>query len=711
MRSITGDERSSSRSNEVKKKESSRSPFHRDAIPGMDLWTDGLVCAFEFVRGRRKVYKTKPSPKFQSPLLDGRKADTSIQNGNYNKKSHSPMDLEPDQDSPTDEQLYSHSNQPDQFPESHWVAIGWARIAELVQTIQVDAGWSSQQLDFIGEEEDVTVAELAAPYWERPAGPVWWCHVDASKPHIISWLTNAQWLHPAISIALRDESRLISERMKYLLYEVPVRVAGGLLFELLGQSAGDPLVDEDDIPIVLRSWQAQNFLITVMHMKGSASIINVLGLTEVQELLFAGGYNAPRSTHEVIAHLACRLARWDDRLFRKSIFGAADEVELKFVNRSNHEDLNLFAVILNQEIRKLSRQVIRVKWSLHAREEIMFELLQHLRGNAAKNLVEGIRKSTREMVEEQEAVRGRLFTIQDVMQSNVRAWLQDRSLRVTHNLGVFGGCGLILSIITGLFGINVDGIPGSDNTPYAFGLFAGVLFLVGIILIGLGLLYLGLKQPVSEEQVEVRKLELDELVKMFQHEAETHAQVRQNGSRARPRTAGGHFPLGADYVQSKPLIRDLLCAANGCSSTWISEKLQNHVELSKYRNSFRTFCTYSDLASKKCVPCNSKDLRSMNEEAATDMINKVPGWNLVNEEGKLKLSQTWKVKSFTNGLELFQAVANVAEAEGHHPDLHLAGWNNVTVEIWTHAVGGLTENDFILASKISGLDIAHLLRT
>ncbi|KAM4112161.1 hypothetical protein ACJW30_05G119500 [Castanea mollissima] len=189
-----------------------------------------------------------------------------------------------------------------------------------------------------------------------------------------------------------------------------------------------------------------------------------------QELLSTGGYNAPRTVHEVIAHLACRLSRWDDRLFRKDIFGAADEIELKFMDRRNHEDMHLFSIILNQEIRKLSRQVIRVKWSLHAREEIVFELLQHLRGNAAKSLLDGIIRSTREMIEEQEAVRGRLFTIQDVMQSTVRAWLQDRSLRVTHNLAVFGGCGLVLSIITGLFGINVDGIPGSENTPYAFGL-------------------------------------------------------------------------------------------------------------------------------------------------------------------------------------------------------------------------------------------------
>ncbi|KAJ9690921.1 hypothetical protein PVL29_013192 [Vitis rotundifolia] len=100
----------------------------------------------------------------------------------------------------------------------------------------------------------------------------------------------------------------------------------------------------------------------------------------------------------------------------------------------------------------------------------------------------------------------------------------------------------------------------------------------------------------------------------------------------------------------------------------------------------------------------------MTEQAANELIPKVPGWNLVNETDTLKLNRSWKVKSFTKGLELFQAVADVAEAEGHHPDLHLVGWNNVKIEIWTHAVGGLTENDFILAAKINGLDLQHLLR-
>lgn len=127
--------------------------------------------------------------------------------------------------------------------------------------------------------------------------------------------------------------------------------------------------------------------------------------------------------------------------------------------------------------------------------------------------------------------------------------VQDRSTRVTHNLAVFGGGGLVLSIITGLFGINVDGMPGATNTPYAFGLFSGLLVFLGIVLVAVGLLYFGLKKPITEEQVQVRKLELQELVNMFQHEAETHAQVRNNVSRNnRTLTSGDRFPNDANYV-------------------------------------------------------------------------------------------------------------------------------------------------------------------
>ncbi|XVE88329.1 hypothetical protein DITRI_Ditri19aG0061100 [Diplodiscus trichospermus] len=175
-------------------------------------------------------------------------------------------------------------------------------------------------------------------------------------------------------------------------------------------------------------------------------------------------------------------------------------------------------------------------------------------------------------------------------------------------------------------------------------------------------------------------------------------------------------PVLAVSKPQVPLVSlQILFGPHGRSGTKVTEILPHYTGISSNRISvygFRTFCTGTDkdLSTKKCVPCNSKDLRSMTEESASKLIPKVDGWILVNEGGILKLKRSWKVKSFTKGLELFQLIADIAEAEGHHPDLHLVGWNNVTVEIWTHAVGGLTENDFILAAKINVLDLHHLLR-
>nr|XP_009617186.2 pterin-4-alpha-carbinolamine dehydratase 2, mitochondrial isoform X2 [Nicotiana tomentosiformis] len=139
-----------------------------------------------------------------------------------------------------------------------------------------------------------------------------------------------------------------------------------------------------------------------------------------------------------------------------------------------------------------------------------------------------------------------------------------------------------------------------------------------------------------------------------------------------------------------------------CSQVAVSANTNTH-------NGIKTLCSAADLSTKKCVPCNAKDLRPMSEEAANQLMWQVTGWDLLNDGGTLKLHRSWKVKTFSKGLEFFQEVANVAEAEGHHPDLHLVGWNNVIIDIWTHSVGGLTENDFILAAKINGLDVQHLL--
>lgn len=85
---------------------------------------------------------------------------------------------------------------------------------------QNDTEWPTEEGFSDCDDAELSVADVAHPYWERRAGPTFWCHVDARHPRIQHFFLNAQWLHPAVSVALRDEKRLISDRMKHLLYEV-----------------------------------------------------------------------------------------------------------------------------------------------------------------------------------------------------------------------------------------------------------------------------------------------------------------------------------------------------------------------------------------------------------------------------------------------------------------------------------------------------------
>ena len=101
------------------------------------------------------------------------------------------------------------------------------------------------------------------------------------------------------------------------------------------------------------------------------------------------------------------------------------------------------------------------------------------------------------------------------------------------------------------------------------------------------------------------------------------------------------------------------------------------------------------LADKKCVPCRGGTPpmeRSKTEELLAQLS---PGWRL-NPEGHLE--RVYPFKNFAQALEFANRVGAVAEAEGHHPDLHIA-WGKCRVEIWTHKIQGLTESDFYLAAK------------
>jgi 4a-hydroxytetrahydrobiopterin dehydratase len=119
---------------------------------------------------------------------------------------------------------------------------------------------------------------------------------------------------------------------------------------------------------------------------------------------------------------------------------------------------------------------------------------------------------------------------------------------------------------------------------------------------------------------------------------------------------------------------------------------------------FMNATTAEELTRKKCVPCEG-GVPALSESEVDALLRNLPGWS--KAEGGQRIRREWLVKNFMAAMEFFNKVAGLAEEEGHHPDLHLVGYRNAAIEIWTHAIGGLSENDFILAAKIDALPVSE----
>ena len=112
--------------------------------------------------------------------------------------------------------------------------------------------------------------------------------------------------------------------------------------------------------------------------------------------------------------------------------------------------------------------------------------------------------------------------------------------------------------------------------------------------------------------------------------------------------------------------------------------------------------TAAELVRKRCAPCGG-GVPPVPPEEARALLGSLPGWELTDDGRRIR--RTWVARNFVAAIAFFDRIAALAEQEGHHPDLHLEGYRNVTVELWTHAIGGLSENDFILAAKVDTLPI------
>lgn len=106
--------------------------------------------------------------------------------------------------------------------------------------------------------------------------------------------------------------------------------------------------------------------------------------------------------------------------------------------------------------------------------------------------------------------------------------------------------------------------------------------------------------------------------------------------------------------------------------------------------------TGNDLAQGHCVPCEG-GMPPLDHEYVQKYAAQVPQWKVSDDEKKLTREFTFK--DFVEAMKFVNAVADIAQAEGHHPDIYIF-YNKVRFELTTHAMGGLSENDFILAAKI-----------
>ena len=105
-----------------------------------------------------------------------------------------------------------------------------------------------------------------------------------------------------------------------------------------------------------------------------------------------------------------------------------------------------------------------------------------------------------------------------------------------------------------------------------------------------------------------------------------------------------------------------------------------------------------------CVPCRG-GVPPLSPDEIRELSPQVPGWRVVERDGVSRLEREFTFPDFRTAMAFAVRVGELADAEDHHPDLHVA-WGRVRVETWTHKIRGLHRNDFVLAAKIDELAVA-----
>lgn len=106
----------------------------------------------------------------------------------------------------------------------------------------------------------------------------------------------------------------------------------------------------------------------------------------------------------------------------------------------------------------------------------------------------------------------------------------------------------------------------------------------------------------------------------------------------------------------------------------------------------------AELASKTCEACRS-DTPPMQRDEISQLSPQLPEWEVVADH---HLRRGFRFKNFREALDFVNSVGELAEEQGHHPEIHF-GWGHVELEVWTHKIDGLTQSDFVFAAKVDRL--------
>jgi 4a-hydroxytetrahydrobiopterin dehydratase len=109
----------------------------------------------------------------------------------------------------------------------------------------------------------------------------------------------------------------------------------------------------------------------------------------------------------------------------------------------------------------------------------------------------------------------------------------------------------------------------------------------------------------------------------------------------------------------------------------------------------------AELAGETCVPCRGGE-PTLGEDELEALLPEIPGWRVEERGGVKRLERRFRFPDFASALEFTVGVGGKAEEAGHHPAL-LTEWGRVTVSWWTHAIGGLHRNDFVMAARTDGV--------